>query len=274
MSQQSNVKILWFCLVATYPAIAQIQHGSIGVVYFTDEKIVMAADSRAIEGGLKFNDECKVAALGSQIVMVNTGVTRYTSRSPTVPSWNSMDEAHRAYEHVIARGGGTGDVAEDLAKSLTDRFKALEAANPRILADAAENGVLTTAYLGGLGSNGRLELFRINILFQPNNINEPIGWRKLAVECIYGHFCALGRTDVFLEFAGKTTERARNEAETWAPESGSKSQDLDIQRTIRLVDLTIQFYKGDDVGGAIDALQIDRSGSIRWYARKSNCPEE
>jgi hypothetical protein len=33
-------------VLASYPAFAQIRHGSVGVVYFSDDRIAMAADSR------------------------------------------------------------------------------------------------------------------------------------------------------------------------------------------------------------------------------------
>jgi hypothetical protein len=63
-----------------YPATAQIEHGSVGVVYFTKYEISVAADSR---GTVKDNSippddtVCKIAALGGNVIFVLTGVTRY-----------------------------------------------------------------------------------------------------------------------------------------------------------------------------------------------------
>ena len=47
----------------------------------------------------------------------------------------------------------------------------------------------------------------------------------------------------------------------------------DIRRTMRLVDLTAMYHQGNDVGGPVDAVQLNNDGSVEWYKRKPNCPE-
>ena len=48
----------------------------------------------------------------------------------------------------------------------------------------------------------------------------------------------------------------------------------DMLHAMRMVDLTMMYHKGNDVGGPVDAVQLRRSdGSerVHWYARKQNC---
>jgi hypothetical protein len=44
---------------------------------------------------------------------------------------------------------------------------------------------------------------------------------------------------------------------------------------VKIVELTIDTYGkiAKDVGGAVDAVTITKSGGITWNARKNNCPE-
>jgi hypothetical protein len=42
---------------------------------------------------------------------------------------------------------------------------------------------------------------------------------------------------------------------------------------IRLVALTEEYDKSKTVGGPIDAIELSNTGSVRWVARKCNCPE-
>ena len=50
--------------------------------------------------------------------------------------------------------------------------------------------------------------------------------------------------------------------------------DLDVLKTMRLVELTIAYHMGNDVGGKIDAIELFKNGGLRWVARKENCPKD
>lgn len=53
---------------------------------------------------------------------------------------------------------------------------------------------------------------------------------------------------------------------------GLKSADYDILKTMRLVELTIK-YGPDDVGGNIEAVELDKDGTLRWFANPNDCPK-
>ena len=87
------------------------------------------------------------------------------------------------------------------------------------------------------------------------------------------NFCAAGQVGIFLEFVDVTSKRSKDEAMNWKPPVGFKPEDLDILKTIRLVELTEKYWD-DDVGGPIDAIQFSRDGTLRWYSRKKNCQDK
>ncbi len=68
-------------MIVCNPAFSQLVHGTIAVVYYTPEKLVIAADSRGqlagINGTVHEDDECKVGALGDKIVFVASGNVGY-----------------------------------------------------------------------------------------------------------------------------------------------------------------------------------------------------
>jgi hypothetical protein len=47
----------------------------------------------------------------------------------------------------------------------------------------------------------------------------------------------------------------------------------DAFKTMRVVELVIRYYHGNDIGGPVDAVQLGHAGSMHWYARKPNFPE-
>ena len=58
--------------------------------------------------------ECKIAALGKNMIFVSTGVGGYDSGDPRspVPSWRSADEARRVYDRLSNNGAHHPSVAE------------------------------------------------------------------------------------------------------------------------------------------------------------------
>jgi hypothetical protein len=72
--------------------MAQVRHGTIAVVHYTSDKIIIAVDSRAayVGGGPGRKPQgslCKLAAFNRKLLFVNTGITCFdtTSHSATCP---------------------------------------------------------------------------------------------------------------------------------------------------------------------------------------------
>lgn len=134
-------------------------------------------------------------------------------------------------------------------------------------------GGLTDAMIAGEDGNGSLVLYGMRVLTGPSGLKVRGG--SAAISCDHHNLCAIGQPEIVIEFADLTSKRAEDEAESWSPRDDLSPRDAeyDMFRTIRMVELTIQHHKGNDVGGKIDGVQLNRNGSMYWQYRKSNCPE-
>jgi hypothetical protein len=266
------------------PTLSDTNYGSIAVIYFTQEKIVVAADSRATHPGSSVldNSECKIAAFKDQVVFVSGGAARYIPLDPgdPVPARSNLTDARSAYEKIVKHWrtsrGHVQDLGDEWGKVVSAHFESMFTFHRGDFFEAVRrgNGHLTGAENGGLDRNGELVLFQTLVVYDGSQ-SHPATYSTTAISpssCPHS-FCAVGNAAEFREFIDLTSERAKNEIESWKPGANANPADYDILRTIRLVDLVIR-YGGNDVGGKVDAVQLDRNGSIRWFARKDNCPPD
>jgi hypothetical protein len=147
----------------------QVHHGTVGVIYFTDDKIVMAADSRdtqVLYGQTltPIDSACKVASLGGEALFVSSGATGYSHNAgiehDPVPEWKNIDEAHRAYAEIFNKFGTARGHVEDIANEWGSlaayRFNYLNTFHPEIIREAQQfqtlgaDGAITGAMFGGL----------------------------------------------------------------------------------------------------------------------------
>jgi hypothetical protein len=134
---------------------------------------------------------------------------------------------------------------------------------------------LTVAMIGGQDANGDLALFAVRI-FPKSEQSYTADAEGGPVTCSHD-FCGIGYTKIMSEFADLTSDRARREKATWKPtgKHSTRSAEYAMFRTMRLVELTIRYQEGNEVGGPVDGVQLrvlkGKRTSIRWYCRKKNC---
>jgi hypothetical protein len=257
-------------------AAAQLTQGSVAVGYFSDKKLIIAADSRAIDikGGTPDDTKCKIAVLGGKVIFVSTGGAGYSTieQSDPVQGWNNIDEARRAYEMIVGKSenasGHTRAVANQWAELMVTHFVGLNLFHPDRAASIAyvTHGVPTIALFGGRDLSGNLELISITITLVPNRI-PAVAFGSPPVACT---LCVIGEADVPIEFIHVTSGRAKLDAKHWRAFNDSSTSDYDIRHTMHFVELT-EKYHASNVGGPIDAVQLTREGNLRWLSRKKNC---
>jgi hypothetical protein len=266
-----------------YPANAQIEHGSVGIIYYTNEKIVIAADSRGVKsrGSQKASQDdtvCKIFAPDGKIVFVATGNVNYTSAGQNDPvrPWMSSVEVRRAYHNIVAHygtpRGHVQEIAREWGRIMQEHFAMLYAAQPTHTASLADpqTGIITAGIFGGFAADGRLGLFVARVVINPSSPT-PVSSMADPVHCPNYNFCAMGRAETFTEFVKVISERAREEKRTWVPASPFLA-DRDILQAKRFVELTIKYSQEGDVGGPVDAVELRKDGSLHWNGRKQNCP--
>ena len=267
---------MFFLVLAAGSASAQITTGTVGVIYYTNDKIIMAADSRGTSSdGTRTDAECKIAALGNDMIFVSTGVGGYDSGDPRSPtrSWRNADEAHRVYDRLSAGGRhpSVAEVASEWSNIIVRNETFLYERIPQQVLDAATDGVLTEAMFGSTADDGSLTLISTDIVVHAGG--SPPVTAEIGMELPPGSVGVIGKKDIFSEFFQATSERAKAEAARWEVESASfPPEDSELFRMIRLIDLTITYDQSGEVGGPIDALELEHGKGIRWRQRKAICP--
>jgi hypothetical protein len=263
------------CLITAFTdnTITNIDHGTIGVVYFTDQKIVIAADSRGfVYRTGKEDDDCKIFALGDKVLFFSSGTVIVETVEHRVISTDK--EARSVYTKVVGEHQGridgyVEDVADEWAAAMKSDWQSLYSPLDRIsVPSIAAHRQLPVAIFAGRTVNGDLCLFTVILGFKDGKMTSEV----IHTTRCYNDFCAYGSVDTAFEFSQMTTDRAKKDAATWKPPKGSKPDDLDILKTMHFVQLAIKYQK--DVGGPVDAVQLSRDGAIRWFARKKNCPAD
>jgi hypothetical protein len=84
-----------------FSAFAQVQHGTVIVVNFTKDKVIIAADSRAINSDTRRPPDdcrCKISAFGRKIVFTTSGTAVFVkgSTSDPVEGWDNSQIANCA----------------------------------------------------------------------------------------------------------------------------------------------------------------------------------
>lgn len=272
------IKVFFVSSIIGNAAFAQTEKGTIGVVYFTQDQISAAIDSRIIsEDSPPLDTECKLITFNNEIVFLSSGVTHHAHPGFY---WDTREEAKRAYSTIATQptieDGRAAQMAAFWASSSLDSFIRWNQEEPVSLQRNITYGALVAAFFGGFDGSGRLVLWEARIIYDaryPNPIDRHV---KKILEC-KRNICALGRAELVAELIYGDSESARTEALEWEKIASLIPQkDRPIQIVVRLVELTIKKRNAtglNDVGGPIDAVELRKDASIHWYASKVNCKQ-
>jgi hypothetical protein len=239
----SSLILCSFC-----PATSQDMHGTIGIVYYTPDRIVAVAESRLTPGGpvgVPTDDGCKVAALGGSMVFVSGGVTGHL-RDAFLDAWDSNGLMRAAYSRVKSgnpqQHRRLTQMAREWSNAVADRLNADSRLQPGLLLKLRDmlggpGASFTSGYLGGLDDAGNLTLLLMQAT--PNAFATLAEGRVEHMSaCPFRGFCVLGSArdlEVVREFASASSERARRETAEWKPPKGAQPKDYDAFKTIRML---------------------------------------
>lgn len=263
--------------IMSYSALAQIGFGTGTVIIFnrTEDKLIVAADSRENhrESNRPPDDTyCKITAFGDQIVFTSVGVD---GASGTL-AWNNIDVAASVIHSARSNGRDFRlyDVVVAWGNSMMQNWRAAYLLSPATVVMAAEqnDGGLTAGMFAQV-KNGKIYWEGAAITFDRSRA-EPVGLIVGQMDTCWAcgeegsaKICAGGKVAVATKFCAQH-----------APDIVPSKSLLDrIGKegvlAIRIADLTVAYDRSGEVGGHIDAVELNRNGSIRWLARKDNCPE-
>lgn len=271
-------------LTGHYLAFTQIQsHGTIVVAYFSDDEIAMAADSRSMPAGTGLpipNDkQCKLIALGEHMIFASVGATGWAPqfrppfRDFFLPPFDHTEEAKQAFHSA---GDSVLLTARAWKENLVSRWHWINIFDHAALQDAVSfeggGGGISQGIFAGL-DQGQLRLVMVNILFdmQSGDVSGNVSqiWR-----CTQ-NICGFGLPDVTVEHDTGATQRAREDNERWSEKKKTISpEQIGPAEAVRMVELTIAESDSAEVGGVIDSIKLDKSGTMQWLRWQENCPKQ
>jgi hypothetical protein len=264
-------------------AFSQTKFGTIILLLYSADKVVMVADSRVELRGKEdavFRDnECKLFELNKKLIVGITGITGRDFRpGEKGEPWDIIEYLKRDAGSIV--NTSPDDVAEAMAGRWSQTLRTLldkEFADPTSPIADLNTHLLSSATFAGVSRSGDLSVYTVAAtcctvvlgnkralvdikLQQPTNDGYPIGALGIAVGF-----------SILNELIENKTARAQAENREWNKQAPSiPARDRDARLTAHFVDAIIRFSGDKRVGGPIDILELDRGG-YRWVERKTAC---
>lgn len=277
-----------------YSAFAQVSHGTSIAFNFSEDQIVVAADSRTLPrtfGGQNLapdDSKCKILAFGQQLVFTGSGHSGYRPGLSYLPiSWDDFLTAADSVKAVPKQEMGDtyiNAIAKAWVDTTSDHWRSLYQAELFRVMDLSRqfNSSLTSAIF--IGSNGRHFYQAVAIIFFDTTnpispINSvigkqlgncwPCGQRTIDSICVGG-----SHIDVAAEFCSSRKPEDKIVVRTQLQKANDRTK-----LATKIVELTIDKYgqtatgNYGDVGGEVDVLTLSNNGTVTWNHRKPQCPE-
>lgn len=245
-----------------------LEGGTIIVVACSQDRIVIAADSKASFRTDGFQDEvCKLATPARKVLFAASGLVGFGD-------WHAADEAKAVASRIVGdnpylSNSTLQSVAEAWARAMTAKIRTLPP--EAVLSGGGSN--LTAAIFAGLDRADQVNLVRATV--QPVASGRGLDARTniipLANPGAETRYLAFGMPAIAEEFLQGRTARAKAEVAQWRSYFAG-AQDIGESIAIRLVELTCHFEERKDlVGGATAAIRMDGNGGVRWLRRPPGC---
>jgi len=258
-------------------AQAQTKSGTVIILGFSQQKVVVAADSReSTMSGDYRDDACKITALEQKLIFVATGKGK-------AGEWSSATEARAAVRALVT-------FSQDFKPELVDAIagKWGDAAGQQIISrlgpeKVKDNQVLISGIFVGANAMGVIHISQQTLRAKVSRGH--VSFSKLPI--VHGeptsvmHFTAIGEADIYNEYQAGISARANKwKAGSSAYLKSSGIADVEAAFAIMLVDLTGKYGKDRVphhpdvalVGGPTDAIALTSKGA-EWIHRKKDCPE-
>jgi hypothetical protein len=249
-------------------ALTEVKTGSLAIIYFAGDKVIIASDSRAIlsTGRTKFPPDdtyCKIAVLGNQ--MIFTSVHRLNSPGGGfVTPWNARTEAEKAFK--FADSFKTASLTDKLAivantwsEAAKSHFTQLSIFAPKEL-DPDQGKMSRAAFI--TVSGGKFSYALIDVTYD----GHTVGIDRPRLGAGQDTF-AMGQVDLVPKYI------TRPPTQWHFSDLLLKTIDIRTLRMMKAVDMVAAYDPSGIVGGPVDAVELWQDGSVHWVARKSNCPE-
>jgi hypothetical protein len=252
------------------------------VLGYSQDKIILAADSRATKADGGFDDHfCKIIELGDDVIFAATGIVSDSSGYlPEDLKFDAYSAAREAYDQIKQRSPQaraalsigkslSEQVAQQWSGDFASRMVAVAKLKPELINQP--NGGQITGIFVATGDN-RMEAVAETLTCTPENIEtncEGVGGTFAMLDEI--HFYPYGTSDIVSQALVPTGNEWRH-----FQEKRSKNPDqADREFAIRLAELTEDFSTFKKyVGGKIDAVELRPGKKPYWIQQKCECKQK
>jgi len=261
-------------LILLLNALPESRRGSILATKFSDERLIMAADSKAIDNnGHRIDDcECKIHIIGKSLIFVTGGREHVDINNKTF-----LDATDIAVS--VRRSNSTASI-EKVATLWEQRMEmALEKlgkiSRQILLGGLGKDQAVAVGVFAGTESDGRISLCMSEIGYDIVGGNVVLKTHLQMIEPpSIGSFFTHGAA-FFNEFVIGKTQRARDWQIRLKQEIDSKHiVDYDPYFLIAGVQAAIEWANDEAIGGEVDALILHKGGKIEWLQKKKHCYHE
>jgi hypothetical protein len=272
--------VLGAVILTAYPTYAQVTSGTVIVVNSSKDKLVVAADSRAVysNGDRPPDDsQCKLATFDHKVLFATGGnaVRWRNSADDPVGDWRNVNVAGIAVDSVDASLQGEERIhaiSQRWAELLVEKWADFYRWHPAAVAQMVETKIPVLTYgLFAQAWKGAIYKQFIAVVFNPANTT-PIYTSTLNLTSCWAcgqksdtSLCAMGQVDVPTELCSLASSH-------WRPAKHQDRFDLQESLAIDVVDETSLRDLTKTVGGPTVALELTRRGKLRWLANPNHCP--
>ena len=279
-----------FVSIASFPSAplagAQVESGTVVVIGYSKQKVVVAADSRETSAQGAYRDQaCKIVALNDRLMFTVAGQARSVLGDAVL--WDATREARAA---LADSQGLASDMAGDFLDRVARRWGVLLGTNisanmqPDDVLKLANDQELINGMFIGLDEKHELhmshEIIRARTVDSTTRFNiDPVKVVTLSDSVI---FRALGEGDISDEFESGRTARSKRWKLNVSQVGRLRGLSKEAAEVILRVELTGTYGKETIpnnpaihlVGGKTDVAELKRDGTVHWIQRKPECPDK
>lgn len=277
----SILVLLVFAAIAFVAARAmEVQHGTVVVIFFSKDRVVLAADSRVtFSGAAKYHqdNQCKVSDLGHETIFAASGFTRYNfAPDQKMPTFDVYQEAARLSQAIKSE---VPDRARAVAEAWARRVKvALDIGlvrHPKEVMSLlhGQSMQLAGAVFAGRNQAG-LAVYYVAIRCECKTSQKYSSIHVSQIHPVNDGMPAASigtaeAMELFSEVADGSSPRGLAERDSW---TGAQTEpDRDAYVTVRTGEFILRNSKEGTAAGPINALELTADGQVRWVKREKNC---
>ncbi len=249
-------------------ALPESRSGTIIATEFSNERLIIAADSRATNNdGEPISDcECKIHVIAKGLVFAGSGKQHIDYNGRTF--LDGTDVAMRVRRNN--RNASVQRVATLWAQQMKVGLSEVGTRSRENLLKDLDTETIVHGIFGGVTANGSIAAYNAAVIYELSGEKLILSTR---VETL-GHGLKVfsDHVDLFQEFFGHNTRRGID----W---NTKLDKDLDAKhiidhapyRLIAGVEATIKWANDTYIGGDVDGMIIYTGGKITWVKKKDNC---